>query len=52
MLESTILLRALLRRYRLESLDPTQPLSPLLSMRPSGPVRVRFHARGSVEAAA
>jgi len=45
MLESTILLRALLRSYRLESLDATLPLSPLISMRPEGPVRVRFHPR-------
>ena len=45
MLESTILLRALLRSYRLESLDATLPLSQLISMRPKGPVRVRFHPR-------
>ncbi len=49
MLESTILVRALLRSYRLESLDPTLPLSPLISMRPSGAVRVRFHPRASAE---
>lgn len=52
MLESTVLVRALLRSYRLESLDPALPLSPLISMRPEGPVRVRFHRRGSIEAAA
>lgn len=49
-LESTILLRALLRSYRLESLDATLPLSQLISMRPKGPVRVRFHPRLSAGA--
>ncbi len=47
MLESTVLLRALLRMHRLESLDTTLPLSPLISMRPQGPVLVRFHPRGA-----
>jgi len=50
LLESTTLLRALLRGYRFESLDATLPLSPLLSMRPSGPVLVRFHQREPVGA--
>jgi cytochrome P450 len=50
MLESTTLLRALLRSYRLESLDATLSLSPLISMRPEGPVRVRLHPRRSVGA--
>jgi cytochrome P450 len=50
LLESTVLVRALLRRYRLESVDATLPLSPLISMRPSGPVRVRFHPRAPVGA--
>jgi len=50
MLESTILLRALLRSYRLESLDATLPLSPLLSMRPESPVRIRLRPRGPVGA--
>jgi cytochrome P450 len=45
LLESTILVRALLRSHRIESLDATLPLSPLLSMRPEGPVRVRFYPR-------
>ncbi len=45
MLESTILVRALLRAYRLESLDATLPLSPLISMRPEGPVRARLRPR-------
>ena len=52
LLESTILVRALLRSYRLESVDAELPLSPLISMRPSGPVGVRFHPRGAVGAAA
>jgi len=52
MMESTILLRALLRNYRLESLDATLPLSQLVSMRPAGPVRVRFHPRVSAGALA
>jgi cytochrome P450 len=45
MLELTVLVRALLRSYRLESLDATLPLSQLVSMRPSGPVRIRVHPR-------
>ncbi|HEX7289811.1 MAG TPA: cytochrome P450 [Conexibacter sp.] len=49
LLESTVLVRALLRSYRLESLDATLPLSQLLSMRPSGPVRVRLHPRRPVD---
>ena len=49
MQESTILLRALLRSYRLESLDATLPLSPLISMRPKGPVWVRFRPRSSAD---
>lgn len=52
MLESTILVRALLRGFRLESLDATLPLSPLISMRPSGAVRVRFHPRDTAGSAA
>lgn len=52
LLESTIMVRALLRRYRLESLDATLRLSPLISMRPLGPVRVRFDPRGPFGAAA
>jgi len=50
MLEATIMVRALLRGFRLESLDATLPLSPLISMRPEGPVRVRFHRRTTVTA--
>jgi cytochrome P450 len=49
MLESTILVRALLRSYRLESVDATLPLAQLISMRPSGPVPVRFHPRRCVD---
>jgi len=52
MLDSTTLVRAALRRGRIEALDATLPLSPLLSMRPLGPVRVRFHPREADEAAA
>jgi cytochrome P450 len=52
LLESTTLVRVLLRSYRLESLDPTLPLSPLLSMRPSGPVRARLHPRKPIRATA
>jgi cytochrome P450 len=52
LLESTVMVRALLRTYRLESLDATLRLSPLLSMRPLGPVRVRFHPRRPFGAAA
>lgn len=52
MLESTTMIRALLQRYRLESLDATLPLSQLMSMRPLGPVRVRLHPRDPAGAAA
>jgi cytochrome P450 len=50
--EMTVLVRALLRSYRLESLDATMSLSPLVSMRPMGPLRVRVHSRGAVGARA
>jgi cytochrome P450 len=52
MLESTTMIRALLRRFRVESLDATLPLSQLMSMRPLGPVRVRLHRREPAGAAA
>ncbi len=52
LLESTIFVRALLRSYRLESVDAAMELSPLISMRPSGSVRVRFHPRRPIGAAA
>jgi cytochrome P450 len=45
LLEASILVRALLREHRLESLDAAVPLDTLISMRPAGPVRVRWHAR-------
>jgi cytochrome P450 len=45
LLEATILIRALLRRHRLEALDADVPLDALISMRPAGPVRVRLHPR-------
>lgn len=52
LLESTVLLRALLRDYRLESVDATMTLSPLISMRPLSPVRVRFQPRRPIGAVA
>jgi cytochrome P450 len=51
LLESTVLLRTLLRSFRLESVDATLPLAQLLSMRPAGPVRVRVHSRQAAGAA-
>lgn len=45
LLEASILVRALLREHRLEALDADVPLDALISMRPSGPVRVRWHPR-------
>ncbi|HZV75201.1 MAG TPA: cytochrome P450 [Conexibacter sp.] len=45
LLESTILVRALLERCRLESLDANVPMDQLISMRPAGPVRIRCHPR-------
>ena len=45
LLESTLLLRALLERCRLESLDARLPMSQLISMRPSEPVRIACHPR-------
>lgn len=41
LLEATILVRELLRRYRLEALDTDVPRAQLISLRPEGPVRVR-----------
>lgn len=52
MLESTTMVRALLRRFRIESVDATLPLSQLMSMRPLGPVRIRLHPREPAGAAA
>ncbi len=52
MLESTTMIRALLQRYRIESLDATLPLSQLMSMRPLGPVRLRLNPREPAGAAA
>lgn len=45
MLESTILVRELLTRYRIEALDADVGVSQLISLRPSGPVRVRCTRR-------
>jgi cytochrome P450 len=42
LLEGTVLLRTLLARYRVESLDPRLPLVPLITLRPTAPVRVRL----------
>jgi len=52
MQESTILLRELLRSYRLEALDAELRLSPLISMRPEGPVWIRLHPRRTAGALA
>jgi len=45
LLEASILVRALLREHRLESLEAEVPLDTLISMRPSGPVLVRWLPR-------
>jgi cytochrome P450 len=45
MLEATVLLRTLLARYRVESLDATLRLAPMVTLRPAGPVRAVFGAR-------
>jgi cytochrome P450 len=44
-MESTIFVRTLLERCRLESLDADYPMSQLTSMRPSGPVMITCHRR-------
>jgi cytochrome P450 len=43
--ESTILVRELLRSYRLVALDAELPMAQLASLRPSGPVRIKFERR-------
>jgi cytochrome P450 len=45
MLEATVLLGALLARYRVESLDARMRLEPLITLRPAEPVRAVLHAR-------
>jgi cytochrome P450 len=45
LLEATILLRTLLARYRVDALDARLPLTPLITLRPAGPVRARLAAR-------
>jgi hypothetical protein len=45
MLEATVLLRTLLTRYRIESLDARMRLKPLITLRPVEPVRAVLHAR-------
>jgi cytochrome P450 len=43
--EVTIMVRELLRRYRLEALDDELPRAQLITLRPSGPVRVLCQPR-------
>lgn len=45
LLEATILVRALLRRHRVEALDGDLTFDTALSMRPAGPVRMRWSPR-------
>jgi cytochrome P450 len=45
LLESSLLLRVLLERCRLESLDADYPMAQLISMRPSRPVRIACRPR-------
>lgn len=45
LLEATLLVRVLLARYRLESLDPEYPMAQLISARPDRPVRIACRPR-------
>jgi cytochrome P450 len=45
LLEGTILLRTLLSRHRIESLDDHLPLSPMITLRPAAPVRAHLTPR-------
>jgi cytochrome P450 len=45
LLEATVLLRTLLTRYRLVSLDAQPALAPLVALRPARPVRARLSPR-------
>ena len=45
LLEATVLLRTLLARYRVDSLDARVPLAPLITLRPAAPVRAALRAR-------
>jgi cytochrome P450 len=45
LLEATVLLRALLSRYRVESLDANLRLQPLITLRPAAPVRAVLTGR-------
>jgi cytochrome P450 len=45
MLEATVLLRTLLTRYRIESLDARLRLTPLITLRPAEPVRAVLRDR-------
>jgi cytochrome P450 len=47
MLEATIMVRELLRRYELVALDEDVPMAQLISLRPAGAVRVRCIKRES-----
>jgi cytochrome P450 len=45
LLEATVLLRTLLARHRVEALDESLPLAPMITLRPAGPVRAVLSAR-------
>jgi cytochrome P450 len=45
MLEATVLLRTLLTRYRIESLDAQMRLTPMITLRPAEPVRAVMRGR-------
>ncbi|HEX6682990.1 MAG TPA: cytochrome P450 [Candidatus Limnocylindrales bacterium] len=45
LLEGTVLLRALLARFRVESLDERPRLAPMITLRPAGPVRATLSPR-------
>lgn len=45
MMEAAVLLRAILSRYRVTALDAGLQLQPLITLRPSAPVRVVLHRR-------
>ncbi|MGH3716073.1 MAG: cytochrome P450 [Micromonosporaceae bacterium] len=45
MLEATILLAALLAKYRVTALRPELPMAPMVTLRPTGPVPARLELR-------
>src|SRR6266545_3168578 len=45
LLEATVLLQALLSRYRVVALDAELPVAPLVTLRPAAPVRARLSPR-------